>query len=133
MAKDGRGDRRDDLLTNLRISRELEDLALVLLGEQLPVGVVLLLQVVGLDDRRKDGEAELAVERGVEVGLVDAGHLHLLAGAHHVDQVPREDHLLVAREPPRLHRAGRLLQRDLLVVGVDGLLGVERPRTLAVA
>ena len=49
----------------------------------------------------------------------------LLARAGLVDEVVQQDDLLVARQPPRLHRARRLLQRDLLVVAVDRLLHIH--------
>jgi hypothetical protein len=54
------------------IARHAPDLALVLFAQ--PEGgeqVLLLVDMVGFEDRAKDGEAILRVERGVKVVLVD--------------------------------------------------------------
>jgi hypothetical protein len=51
--------------------------------------------------------------------------LHLLARPRAVDEVVQQDDLLVARQPPCGHRARRLLQRELLVVLVHRLRGVD--------
>ena len=113
---------------------QLQDLLLVLVGQHARGQEFLPpLDVVGLDHRTEDREARLAVEAAVVIGGVDPGDLDLFAGPRHIDEVPEEDHLLVPRQPAGRHRAGRLLQRDLLVVAVLGLLGVQLVRTLGVA
>eukprot|EP00965_Chrysotila_dentata_P190196 6173731-Pleurochrysis_carterae.AAC.3 len=60
-------------------------------------------------------------------------HLDLFARLDHVDEVPGEHDALLPRETARRHRGGRLLQSQLLVVAVDGLLGVERVGALVLA
>jgi len=54
----------------------------------------------------------------LEVVGVDARELNLIARPRLVDQVVQHDDLLAARQPPRGHVAGGLLQREALVVAV---------------
>ena len=49
----------------------------------------------------------------------------LLPWAGLVNEIMQQNDLLVARQPPSLHRAWRLLQRDLLVVAVNRLLHIH--------
>lgn len=63
-------------LSDARVLGQLEHLGLVLVRELVRgEEVLLLVDVVGLDQRREHGEAVLGVERGVEVVGVDARHL----------------------------------------------------------
>ena len=58
-------------------------------------------------------------------------HLDLVAPARDVNQVGEQDDVLVPRHAPGRHRAGRLLDRALLVVAVHRRLGVELERARA--
>lgn len=112
----------DDPLADPLISRELPDRVLVLFrqaerGKQ----VLLLVDVVRLEHGRKDGEAVLDVERSVKVVAVDAGDFDFVSRFSGVDQVPEEDDFPMARQATGRNRAGRLLQRELLVIPVDSL------------
>ena len=83
--------------------------------------------------RAEDGEASAGVGRRVVQASVDAREAQLVAGADGVGLVARDDHLLRARHLARLHRAGRLLQGDLLAVPVERALPVHTPGALGLA
>lgn len=110
-AKEGQGDggldvvvavnrrrhRLDDTLADAFIAREIADRLLVLLRKtERRKEVLLLVDVVRLEDGRKDGEAVFDIERGIEVVAVDARNLNLVAGLGRIDQVPEQNDLAVA-------------------------------------
>ena len=60
-------------------------------------------------------------------------HFNLLPRPDFIDEVAQQRHVLVARQTTCGDRARRLLQRDLLVVSVDGALGVDLETPFALA
>mmetsp|Transcript_9781 Transcript_9781/g.34429 ORF Transcript_9781/g.34429 Transcript_9781/m.34429 type:complete len:583 (-) Transcript_9781:609-2357(-) len=132
---DGRRDGGDDALDDLGVPGEADDLALVVLADGARRGLArgALGDVVRLNIRREDGKPGAAGESRVVGVRVDARDLDLFAGLHGVDEVREQNHVLVPRHAARRHRAWRLLDDELLVVAVDGLLLVELERPVLLA
>lgn len=127
-----RRNRADNAHADHRVCRQRTDVADVVLRQaKLGKLVVPLAEAVDLDDGCKDGKAALCVQLVAKVVPVDAGHLDVLAGTSRVDQIPQEDALLVARQASGWDAARAFLQRDLLVIPVDRLGGIDRERAVS--
>lgn len=103
-AVDGGCDGANDLVCKVGVAGPLGKGRLVLVGDGVGDGGDLaLLDVVGLNDGGKDGEAGLDIAAGLERVGVDANHLHLVAWPRTVDEVASQHHLLVAWHAARWH------------------------------
>lgn len=126
VAVDAGGDGGDDLVDDVGVAGEGADGALVVLGQvEAGEGVVGFDDVVCFEDGAEDREAVAGVELGGVGVAVDGCDGDFFAGLGAVDEVPEEDDFAVAGEAAGGDGAGGFLERELLVVAVDGLFGVE--------
>ena len=109
-------------LTDTWISGEVKNSHLVLIGERVErVDILSLGNEVCFEAGAEDGEAVLHVEPGVVRVGVDCSHVNLLARPGTVNQVVKQNHLLLAWQATGRDSPWALLQRQLLIVAVDGL------------
>mmetsp|Transcript_99618 Transcript_99618/g.171549 ORF Transcript_99618/g.171549 Transcript_99618/m.171549 type:complete len:419 (-) Transcript_99618:949-2205(-) len=121
MAVDGGSHGLDQLLCDLRVLGQPEDLLLLLIRQLVALlAAGLALDVVRLEVGGKHREPVLVVEERVEVVLVDARHLDLLAGFGGVDEVVQQHHLHRPWQPSGGNLPGGFLEGDGLVVAEYG-------------
>ena len=115
----------DDHVPDIGVLAQLPDLLLLSRGEVLIDQLLDPFYVVGLDDGAEDWEPVLDVERVLEPVGEDSGDLDLIAWSCGIDVVAEENDVLVAGDSSWGDGSWGFLYGDLLVVSVDGFLGVD--------
>mmetsp|Transcript_58862 Transcript_58862/g.81687 ORF Transcript_58862/g.81687 Transcript_58862/m.81687 type:complete len:641 (+) Transcript_58862:409-2331(+) len=123
----------DEPFTEIRALRQLQDLTVLLVGDLDQLQVALARNVDSIDVRSVDWEACACIRCNIVQAPVDAGHLQLIPRTAGVNHVSCQDHFSRSGHFPGIHCTRALLQRDLLIVLVDGLLPVYPPRALRLA
>ncbi|GIX63289.1 ubiquitin fusion degradation protein 1 [Babesia caballi] len=127
LPEDRRRHRGDQPLADARVLGQVFDVLHVLRRQVLLDALVRLhLHRDGLQLRLEHGEAVLDVQRDVVPALVDGQRLDHVARTARVHEVAREDDDALPRRPPRVHRLGRLLDGNLLVVVIHRVDAVNR-------
>lgn len=134
-----RCNRFNDALADALVVSKSAHLFFILLRE--PEGskqVLLFVDVIGLDNRRKDWEAIFGVEGCVEIIAVNARDFlfvrlsapgertvaqtyHFFAWLCTIDEIPKQNNFAMPWQPTSRHRSRRFLQRHLLIVSVHRL------------
>lgn len=122
----------DDLVQVLSLGK-FEYFLLHLLVQVVLVAVQHLGDRIGLNERDEEGKALPDVQVALVSVHVDAGHFDVVARTGYVYVVSEKHYFLATGDSSGQYFRGGLLQRDFLIIAIDGLLLVDGEGTVGLA